>query len=70
MLSLLDRDVAISVCRGVKNIQLTASEPHVESEDMLCEKGLVLLDHLGWRLHFSSGAVTYYTSLKMNVSWV
>lgn len=53
--------VAMSVCRGVENIQLTASVPPVLTEDVLCEKGLVLLDHLGWVLYFCSGAVTYYT---------
>lgn len=52
----------MSVCRGVENIQLTASVPPVLTEDLLCEKGLVLLDHLGWGLYFCSGAVTYYTS--------
>ena len=59
-----------SVCRDVENIQLSASAPPVLSEDMQCEKVLVLLDHLGCGLHFCSGAMTYYTSLKMNVSWV
>lgn len=40
--------VAMSVCRGVGNVQLTGSLPPVLSEDMLCETGLVLVDHLGW----------------------
>lgn len=40
--------VAVSVCRGVGSVQLAGSLPPVLSEDMLCEAGLVLVDHLGW----------------------
>lgn len=37
----------MSVCRGAENIRLTALVPPVLTENMQCEKELVLLDRLG-----------------------
>lgn len=47
---------------------LFAAEAPGLSEGTLAENVLVLFDHRGCRLHFCSGARSYYTLLKMNVS--